>query len=397
MEEIKFLQRRFSDHYGRNNPEVPPRFGRREWGFMFFGGGYMVRHMAFSSTENVNRFFSKEVPAHAYYSTAYYTEPSARRMVEKGWLGADLIFDLDSDHLPGAETMTYEEMLSAVRREMAKLLDDFVLGDLGIEEEHVRLVFSGGRGYHLHVSRPDILPLSSGARREIIDYISGRGLNLDILLKKIAIDSTTRGRYTKEKFTYRLPSIDHPGWGGRITRAVIADLERISSLPRDEALKEITSLEGIGKKSGEQILDRLASDWKDDLSAGNIDIFPDRFPVMPFVKAVVERGRMEAMGEADEPVTTDIKRLIRVPGSLHGKTGLRVVELDIDAFRTFEPLDQAVAFGDEEVTLHLKEPFSMRMKGVDHVLNAGENSVPEHLAVFLIARRAATLGPPREA
>jgi len=397
MEEIKFLQERFTDHYSRNHPEVPPRFGRREWGFMFFSGGYMVRHMAFSSTDNVNRFFSKEAPAHAYYSTAYYSEPSARRMTDKGWLGADLIFDLDSDHLPGAESMTYEEMLSAVRREMAKLLDEFILGDLGIEEEHIRLVFSGGRGYHLHVSRPDIVPLSSGARREIIDYISGRGLNLDVLLKKIAIESTTKGRFTKDKFAYRLPPADRPGWGGRITRAVIADLEKIAALPHDQALKEITVLEGIGKKSGEQILERLGSDWKDDLSMGNIDIFPDRFPVLPFVKAVVERGRLEAMGEADEPVTTDIKRLIRVPGSLHGKTGLKVVELSIDSFRNFEPLEQAVAFGDGDVTVHLKEPFSMTMRGVRHDLNAGRNTVPEHLAVFLIARRTATLSPPEEA
>jgi len=111
----------------------------------------------------------------------------------------------------------------------------------------------------------------------------------------------------------------------------------------------------------------------------------------------VERGRLEAMGEADEPVTTDIKRLIRVPGSLHGKTGLKVVELSIDSFRNFEPLEQAVAFGDGDVTVHLKEPFSMTMRGVRHDLNAGRNTVPEHLAVFLIARRTATLSPPEEA
>ncbi|CVK33100.1 DNA primase small subunit domain-containing protein [Methanoculleus bourgensis] len=41
-----------------------------------------------------------------------------------------------------------------------------------------------------------------------------------------------------------------------------------------------------------------------------------------------ERVR-DAGARADEPVTTDIKRLIRAPGSLHGGSGMRVVPLDI--------------------------------------------------------------------
>ncbi|MCA1813180.1 MAG: hypothetical protein LC624_04420 [Halobacteriales archaeon] len=34
-------------------------------------------------------------------------------------------------------------------------------------------------------------------------------------------------------------------------------------------------------------------------------------------------------GETDEPVTSDVKRLIRLPGSVHGKTGLRVVPVPL--------------------------------------------------------------------
>ena len=35
-------------------------------------------------------------------------------MEEKKWLGADLIFDLDADHVQGAETMTYRDMCWSV-------------------------------------------------------------------------------------------------------------------------------------------------------------------------------------------------------------------------------------------------------------------------------------------
>lgn len=391
MDELTFLRERFACYYRENAPDLPPRFGRREWGFMFFGGGYMVRHMAFRTTSDLIAFLRRKVPAHAYYSTAYYKDPSASRMSEKGWLGADLIFDLDSDHLPGAETMTFEEMLSAVKAEMGKLLDEFILGDLGIDEKDVRLAFSGGRGYHLHVAHPGVLGLSSSARKEIIDYITGRGINLDLLLHRIVIDARRSGRFTREKVTYRLPPLEHPGWGGRITRAVIAELDRIAALPRREALADLMAIEGIGRKSAEAVFDRLRGDWRDDLRQGIVDIFPTRFPLKTFVAAVVERGRLSAMGEADEPVTTDIKRLIRLPGTLHGKTGLRVVGLTIDRFREFDPLVDAIAFGDEEVEVVLTSDFSVSLGGENFDIPAGAATVPEYLAVFLLARRMATL------
>ena len=72
-------------------------------------------------------------------------------MDEKGWLGADLVFDLDADHLEGAHDMTFEEMLAEVKVEFKKLLDSYLLGDFGFDEKDILIVFSGGRGYHAHV------------------------------------------------------------------------------------------------------------------------------------------------------------------------------------------------------------------------------------------------------
>src|SRR5208282_2045026 len=46
--------------------------------------------------------------------------------------------------------------------------------------------------------------------------------------------------------------------------------------------------------------------------------------------------------ETDAPVTTDIHRLIRLPGSLHGGTGFRVVPLTRDAIDTFDPFADAL-------------------------------------------------------
>lgn len=46
--------------------------------------------------------------------------------------------------------------------------------------------------------------------------------------------------------------------------------------------------------------------------------------------------------EIDEPVTTDVHRLIRFPMSLHGKSGLMVLPVPLDGLEEFDPLVSAV-------------------------------------------------------
>ena len=107
----------------------------RELAFMYYGKDFMQRHLAFTEKETFNRFLASRVPTHVYYSTALYQNPSAPTMDAKVWKGADLIFDLDADHIPGSEGLTYEEMLARIKKEMVRLLDDFILDDLGFSEE----------------------------------------------------------------------------------------------------------------------------------------------------------------------------------------------------------------------------------------------------------------------
>ena len=95
----RFLLKAFRKYYRENTPILPDRFTRREFGFMFFDKTYVQRHMGFSSPQELHLFMKGQVPSHSYYSTAYYRRPDAPTMEEKTWLGADLIFDLDADHL----------------------------------------------------------------------------------------------------------------------------------------------------------------------------------------------------------------------------------------------------------------------------------------------------------
>ena len=95
-----FLKEKFQEYYRNADITLPPRFTAREWGFLSWEGGIMKRHQKFRSIKDVQKYLIRVAPAHSYHSVAYYKDPGKNTMIEKEWMGADLIFDLDADHLP---------------------------------------------------------------------------------------------------------------------------------------------------------------------------------------------------------------------------------------------------------------------------------------------------------
>ena len=124
---LEFVKQKFKDYYKKNNVILPDRFIRREYAFVFVGGKGMIRHLGFSKKNEIFNYIKENSPAHSYYSSAYYKYPDAAKMQDKDWMGAELIFDLDSDHLPNAEKMSYEKQLDAVKKEFITLVNDFLI------------------------------------------------------------------------------------------------------------------------------------------------------------------------------------------------------------------------------------------------------------------------------
>jgi len=183
---LAYVKGRFGDYY--RGSVTPPDFGdegnaveprasdEREWAFISFGGG-MVRHKSLLDLGSLDTWLADTKPQHVYYSSARYDRPEAQAMSDKGWRGADLIFDLDADHLRDASPDdTYAEMLAKCKDALFRLLE-FVEGDLGFEDTLV--VFSGGRGYHVHVYDDRAQNLGSDERREIVDYVKGTGFRAE--------------------------------------------------------------------------------------------------------------------------------------------------------------------------------------------------------------------------
>ena len=374
----EYLRGRFGDYYRSASVSPPPEANEREWGHIPFTAGEgttMVRHQSLLDIGEVGEFLARETPRHAYFSAARYDDPANGSMSDKGWRSADLVFDLDADHLPGVdpEATSYGEMLAACKEEVRALLD-VLEADFGFADDDMQVVFSGGRGYHVHVRDEAVAGLDSTARREVVDYVRAVDLNYDGLIEK---RPNERGTLQKTLRT-------EGGWGRRVHRALVAYADRLRELDEADALAELQELDGVGEKTARTIhgvLDRNPEGVK----SGNVELGPG---ASTLVRATAERVTAEETAPIDEPVTTDVRRLIRLPESIHGGSGLVVRPLERDELASFDPLTDAVPdrFRGRDILVDVAEPGPVDVGDDRDKLEEGIVSVPEYVGVFLMAR-----------
>lgn len=374
---VEFLKQRFADYFRTQEILVPSSSAMREWAFVpFDSGGYlrMRRHLGFGTPDEVGQYIRTMTPAHVYYSTAYYLDPGAPTMAEKGWTGADLIFDLDADHLMRGP---YPVMLARVKEETEKLIT-MLTEELGFSPGDLKVVFSGGRGYHVHIQNQAVRGWRSGERRELIDYVCGTGLDPAALLAK-------RGAQAR-------------GWHSRYRGALIEYLTWLQSLPPEEVRSTLLSLSGVGETTADRFLAQVTT-YIEDLQTDPPGVNPADLVFGRVINAAMAEKEGELISRirsraalADEPVTTDIHRLIRMPGSLHGGSGLKVTQIRPGDLHAYDPLVDAVAFGEREVKIEVSKAVTVALMGSSYPLAAGLQSVPEAVAVFVCCRGMGEIG-----
>jgi DNA primase small subunit len=396
----RFLRQAFHGYYMYHWIEPPARLTLREFAVVNFGENFMRRHKGFQSTDELHDWlkgishYEDGMVSDAYSEdyTAYYDHPGARTMAEKGWQGADLIFDLDADHLKGVEGMTFPEQLDQVKVMVKRLIDDFLMNDFGFDERHLEAVFSGGRGYHIHINDPRVLSMDSHCRRQVVDYIEGTGLNMDNLCTVHVIGLKNPGtKWQKDIRTREIPKPDEIGWRGRFTRGVISVAKKLSGMNEKDAVKYLMSIDRedgkrLGRKSAREIYITV-NDHIEDLAKGVIDFFENDRLLNLWWGIIQAEATIHVQGETDEPVTTDVKRLIRLPTSLHGKTGLVVAPVKLQDLDKFNPLTDALAFNNHPWTVTGTKDGTIPLGGQIIEVHAGETLVvPTYAAVFGAAR-----------
>jgi len=384
-----YLRGRFGDHYRRSELTPPPDANEREWGFIPWTDGpgeTMVRHRSLLDLGELGEFLARKRPKHVYFSAGRYRDPSASSMGAKEWRSSDLVFDLDADHLPAVELGedTYAQMRAKCKDALLRLLD-FLENDFGFED--LTVVFSGGRGYHVHVRDAGIQRLESDARREIVDYVRGIGLEFDQLVEEEAVAGTAGRSSPAQKRTLSTDG----GWSGRAHRHVMSVVDDLLELDDEAAIERLREYEGIGEGKATAALNAARQNY-DQLAAGNIDVHPAFFQLAKLLMTEVV-----AMDNApiDEPVTTDTNRLIRLPGSLHGGSGLEVQRIERDAIDDFDPLVDAVpeTFRGHDIAIEVTDGGEVELGGDSFTLEPGIGTYPEHVGVFAMARGRAEKGP----
>jgi len=379
---------RFGQYYRSSTFWRPPRMPKREWMFIPFGGAPPLRHKSFRNESELRQFLSERAMHSCFYSTAYWQKPYELKMDDKVWQGADLIFDLDGDHLPGVTDRDFPAMLDVIRDQAHSLWNDFLQPEFGFREDFLQVTFSGHRGFHLHYRDPSLFHLDSEARRELVSHIRGEGVDVQGGLTRFN-DEHANG-WTK-RIRKQIPTL--------IDKLVrIAEREENSSrLMKDLhlALKDHLQREGKpgkGPASIQKLADMFLHDERrESVVNGQISrLGANQGLFLDLVKsdASIVLG---AAGETDEVVTIDVRRQIRWPTSLHGKTGMRVTEFDLrrldkDGRNPFDALSEAFVFGnDKSIDVEIiVEDATFRFGEEQHDVVAGDRlHVSESAATFL--------------
>ncbi|HYB07588.1 MAG TPA: DNA primase small subunit domain-containing protein [Nitrososphaerales archaeon] len=350
---IGFLRQAYKEYYfrGADRIEFPEEVESREFGYIPFGGG-MVRHLSFKSKGEALAEILKQSPSSVYCSNARYEYPN-RPIEEKGWLGAELIFDIDATDIPtpckrghdlwhcercyasgklprppkcakcGGPTVefhgTCETCLNAAKEHTNRVVG-FLMKDFGVDRGAIRVYFSGNRGYHLHIFDRRFDPLDQQARGEIAEYVRGSSLPLSQ-----TIASTLRRR--------PFSGPQGAGWARRITGYM------------DERRQ------GYGGT-----LQKLVSE------------------AISFNRALV-----------DSSVTTDIHRVFRLAGTLHGNTGM--LKMRIESTNGFDPQVDPVVLGSKPVNVRVEFYPRFRIRHDDYGPYKSETvGLPTYAAISILTR-----------
>ncbi len=300
-----FLKMIIKTYYSRKPIEEPIYFHKREIALESLEDRVYIRHLCFPSISKLYEYIlSNKTPLHLYYSSAYYEDPCADQVELKGWIGSDLMFDIDSDKYPecsevisiclstntfnagkidkcsGDEEPIYYSVLKnkcidRAFQDVVKLYDILRI-EFGLKD--IEIYFTGNRGFHVKVNDSKILDLDRDARREIVSYIKLENVDLH----RLFFVKKTRQKY-------------------------------VLLFRREHGIRR-------------RILDIvLKSGIKYEVKGDYIKIPRDQLEV------VLEEARVNI----DPVVTIDTSRLSRFKYSLNCKTGLVVKPIDINKYNGF--------------------------------------------------------------
>ena len=283
---------------------------KREFGFDHLGNGPNDRYKVFKGTDTLRRFLRYKTPFAAYISVAFYQNPRKRG----GWEKAEYIFDIDAKDLPirSCNCDGVCEICLGEALERVNIMLDTLKGDLGLKNIH--LIYSG-RGFHIRILDPDMMEADSDLRAEVLKYVAGAEV------PRAQYPNIVPGAKPLNFEHFSIP-IAYP--------AVFTNKVKynIFHLRGDE------TIDGINNRLLKDIIKN-----REFLIDDKWGLFKERIGPRRYKDMVNAMARVN-LATIDAKVTIDLKRILRLPSSLHSKVSMKCVEVKNP--ETFDPFKHAV-------------------------------------------------------
>lgn len=402
MDPEEFLGNAFSWHYSRSRLVPPPSVEKREFGIGSFGKKISNRHLSFASDKALNDYLASEAPLFISYSCAYYERPSAMPMPAKGFLGSDLVYEFDADDFnsdcaqrhdswkcqkcgasgkgslsncpecggsASVDQWVCDECLSKARdytSRLVRVLED----DFGVGEGEISINFSGSKGFHVHVRSENVKNLNSSARAELVDYLTGSRINYAALGFDFSNGTCPKPASAK-------------GWAKKI-------LDCIVDIFSSGSAQGIADAGGVSLRVSKGIAEKSELALK-ELNMGLLfSVNRDKKKSEKFWKNAVEFVREKESFPVDRQTSIDIRKIVRLPDSLHGSTGLKASVVPTGSLKSFDALKDSIVFSDKPVRVKTGVifPFSLNKKTFGPFENE-EAELPMYSGIYLVARGSA--------
>jgi len=279
----------------------------REFGFDHVGKGPNDRYKVFRSLEYLRRFLRSKTPFAAYCSVAFYGKPWKRG----DWIKSELVFDVDAKDLPirSCSCDSVCEICLDEAKQIVVGLIDTLGGDLGLGDIHI--VYSG-RGYHIRVLDESVMEIDSDVRSQVLKYIIGA--------------EVPRSTYEADGVNYNLEHFSIPfGYPQVFTERV-----KYSILHLTEEAK----IEDVSKQLIRKVIQNREVVEKGEWGKFKTIIGPINYK--RFIRGIAALN----MGLVDAKVTIDLKRILRLPTSLHSMVSMKCME--VKNIESFDPFREAV-------------------------------------------------------
>ena len=418
----------FREYYATANLEVE-NIPRREIAFLTWDKR-MVRHQSHDSIESLREVAQKRAPMALYASLSQYLDPSHRTPKEvdrksvncqecghayksdspkspcpkcgvenekanvntKDRRAMDLAFDIDYGDIPGSADRTPRENLGAAALSTVNLIK-LLREDFGFwGEDDIKVTFSGKKGFHVRVDSSEH-PLFShmdqkdeSVRRALVQYVSGYDFSpMDFILVKAHAQSAN---------TWHLKAFES-GWGKRFNESVeyflkVAqkDLETFTKVLQ-MYMPWYTDKKRYGQKKNlpsQKVIEgfrNACNDYRSKILKGEDIRQMKDAEAKRLLSFALARTRLRYASFVDKVVTGDKARVLRVPGSLHGGSGLvccKVPSLDHLKDMSWILDLQKELLGEEEVEVSISKVANTYYG----VFEPGEHKVSKHIAYAML-------------